>query len=248
MPLEIIAEIHPQHGGDKGVLREMIRQAKLNGADVAKVQLYDADVVLGSNQWDYLELSQADAAQVKAWCDQEEIEFMASVFDRERLGWCQALGVRRYKIASRTVTGDPDLCRAILDTGKPAIVSLGSWARPGKPFAESPQISYLYCKSLYPAFLENMADFPADFPAAGLAGYSDHTIGIEVCLLAIARGAEILEKHFTLDKTRGKPTEKGHICSMLPGELDTLRRTGGPLHRARRALAQLQAGERGARG
>jgi sialic acid synthase SpsE len=236
MPLEIIAELHPQHGGDLGILREMIRQAKLNGADVAKVQLYDAVALLGSADWSYLQLSRETTAQLKGWCDEDEIEFMASVFDHERLGWCEELGVRRYKIASRTVTGDVELCRSILATGKPAIVSLGNWNRPGKPFGEDEPVKYLYCKAKYPALYTDLADFPDDFPAAGLAGYSDHTIGIEVALLSIGRGAAVVEKHLTLDKTRGRPTEKGHAGSMTPQELNTLRRIGGLLYRARRAI------------
>src|SRR5437868_6073857 len=117
--LLIVAELHPQHSGDLGVIREMIRVAKLNGADICKFQLYDAVALLGSDEWKYLELTQAQTEQVKAWCEEDDIEFMASVFDRERLGWCEALGVHRYKIASRTVVGDPELCGAILGIGKP---------------------------------------------------------------------------------------------------------------------------------
>jgi len=239
MPLEIIAELHPQHGGDMGVIREMIRQAKLNGAHVAKIQLYDAAALLGSDQWSYLQFTEQDTQRIKKWCDQEEIEFMASVFDRERLRWCESIGVARYKIASRSVIGDPGLCRAILDLGKPTLISLGAWPHPEKPFGVSEQIAYLYCKANYPTFLEDLADFPKDFPKEGFAGYSDHTIGIEVCLLAIARGATLLEKHFTLEKTRGKPTEKGHIGSMLPHELNTLARVGGALSRAQNAIREL---------
>lgn len=236
MGLEIIAELHPQHSGDPDILREMIRQAKLNGADVAKIQLYDAVALLGSADWSYLQLSRETTVQIKRWCDEDEIEFLASVFDHERLQWCEELGVRRYKIASRTVTGDPELCRAILATGKEAFVSLGSWDRPEKPFSDSERIKYLYCKSKYPALYRDMGDFPEDFPAGGFAGYSDHTIGIEVALLSIARGAAVVEKHFTLDKTRGRPTEKGHVGSMTPEELSTLQRMGGLLYRARRAI------------
>jgi sialic acid synthase SpsE len=236
MSLEIIAELHPQHGGQPGVIREMIRQARLNGADVVKFQLYDAVALLGSDQWQYLELTEAEVHQIRRWCDDEDIEFMASVFDQERLGWCERLGVQRHKIASRTVTGDPVLCEAILATGKETIVSLGAWTQPAKPFGDRPGIKYLYCKAKYPAYWEDLGDFPADFEQAGLAGFSDHTVGTEACLLAIARGATVIEKHFTLDKTRGRPTEKGHAGSLSPAELGELRRFGGALQRARAAI------------
>jgi sialic acid synthase SpsE len=235
MGLEIIAELHPQHGGSMVAIREMIREAKRGGADVAKFQLYDAAALLGA-EWEYLELSREETGRIKEWCDEEEIEFMASVFDEERLEWIEALGVARHKIASGAVKNDPALCERVLGLGKPTIVSLGHWHGPEKPFGESDRIDYLHCKSLYPALLEDMGDFPADFAAQGLAGYSDHTLGLDVCLLAVARGARVIEKHFTLDKMRTRPTEKAHICSMTPPELAELRRVGGSMARTRRAL------------
>lgn len=240
MALEIIAEIHPQHGGSMSVAREMIREAKRNGADVAKFQLYDAEALLGPS-WRYLELQRDEVAQLRNWCAQEEIEFMASIFDATRLGWCVDLGVERYKIASRTVVEDPDLCREILDLGRETLVSLGLWEGEDKPFGNDPRIRYLYCKASYPALLEDLTDFPRDFPAEGLAGYSDHTLGIEVCLLAIARGANLIEKHMTLDKTQTKDTERAHVCSMTPQELHALSRTARALHRARRTVEDLHS-------
>lgn len=238
--LEIIAEIHPQHGGQPAAMRELIRQAKLNGADVAKFQLYDAEKLLGP-EWSYLELTREDVRRLKDWCDEDEIEFMASVFDEERLGWVEEVGVARHKIASGTVVNNAALCERILALGKPTIVSLGHWSEPEPPFGTSPRIDYLYCKSKYPAMYEDMDDFPDDFTAAGLSGYSDHTLGIELCLLAVARGATILEKHFTLDKMRSMKTEKAHICSMTPLELAELRRIGGSLGRALGAVRRAAA-------
>ena len=235
LTFEIIAEIHPQHGGSLMVIREMIRQAKLNGADVVKFQLYDAKKLLRT-AWEYLELSKDNTAQIKGWCDEEEIEFMASVFDETRLEWCERLNVKRYKIASPSVRNNRALCEQILALKKETIISLGQWNEIKKPFGEDPKIHYLYCKSKYPALLEDMKDFPMDFPALGLAGYSDHTLGIDMCLLSIARGARIIEKHMTLDKTQTKETEKAHICSMIPEELAQIRRFGGSLYRTNRAL------------
>ncbi len=235
MDLEIIAELHPQHGGSMPAARDLIREAKRNGADVAKFQLYDAERLLGP-EWSYLELSREETARLRDWCEEEGIEFMASVFDRERLEWIEELGVRRHKIASGTVRNDPELSRAILDIGKETIVSLGHWREEEKPFGESDRIHYLECTARYPALLEDVDDFPEDFEARGLAGYSDHTLGVGVPLLAIARGARIVEKHMTLDKTQTKPTEKAHVCSMTPPELAELRRVGDSLFRTRRAL------------
>lgn len=239
MRLEIIAELHPQHGGNLGTIREMVRQSALCGADVAKFQLYDAEALLGSDRWNYLQLDQVTTARIKGWCEQDDIEFMASVFDERRLGWCEELGVKRYKVASRTAAQDPALCRKILATNKPVIMSLGMWTGADLPFGRSDQVSYLFCKSAYPAFLEDFERFPLDFPSEGLAGYSDHALGNGVCLLAVARGARVLEKHLTLDKTLTKDTEKAHICSMTPPELVELRRVGDDLMRVRAALTKL---------
>src|SRR5262245_37341201 len=117
MALEIIAEIHPQHGGAPAAVREMIRAAKLGGANVVKVQLYDAERLLGP-AWKYLEIGRDDLARYRRWCDEEEIELLASIFDAQRLRWCEDIGMRRYKIASRTVVEDPDLCQRIVDSGR----------------------------------------------------------------------------------------------------------------------------------
>lgn len=233
--LEIIAEAHPQFGGDLGLLREMVRAAKANGADVLKVQLYDARTLLGE-KWAYLELSRAQLERLRTWCDHERIELMASVFDRERLSWCRDLALPRLKIASRTVRDDRALCEAILAEGRETLVSLGFWTGPGLPFADAPNARWLYCKALYPTHWEDLGDFPRDFPAAGLAGYSDHTLGLDACLLAVARGAAVIEKHLTLDKTRTCETERAHVCSMTPPELAELRRVGGSLFRARSVI------------
>lgn len=235
MPLEIVAEIHPQHGGSQYVARELIRAAKLGGATVAKFQLYDAGSLLGS-AWEYLEATRDDLLAWKRWCDEEEIEFMASVFDEERVEWCEDAGVRRYKLASRTVVEGRALCERVIALGKETLISLGAWAEERKPFGENPKLRYLYCKSKYPALLEDLDDFPRDFAAAGLAGYSDHSLGIATCLLAVARGGVVIEKHLTLDKMRTRETERAHVCSMTPDELLSLSQIGGALYRARAAI------------
>lgn len=233
--LFIVAEIHPQHGGDLGLVREMIRVAKQGGANAVKVQLYDAAELLGKD-WSYLEFSREDFEKLRAWCDQERIEFVASVFHRRYLAWCREIDVKFHKIASRTVRDDPELCESILAEGLPTFVSLGMWTEPSLPFGHSEHLHYLYCKSKYPALWEDMHDFPSDFLACDLAGYSDHTLGLEFCYLAIARGAWVLEKHLTLDKTRNRSTERAHICSMTPNELGELRRVGGAIFRAQYEL------------
>lgn len=233
MALEIISEVHPQFSGNLFVLREAIRASAAAGADVVKVQLYNSDFM--GKDWKYLQFSRDEFEKIALWCDQEEVELMASVFCEEYLDWCEAVGMKRYKIASRTVTEDPELCKKILDLGKETIISLGAWHGSNtKPFGMHDRIKYLYCISKYPTLTEDLVlekDFPKNYAELGLAGYSDHTLGIGACLTAVARGAQIVEKHFSLDKTNNKPTEKAHVCSMTPEELAELRKYGDAIHK-----------------
>ena len=106
------------------------------------------------------------------------------------------MGVKRYKIASRSIY-DTELIKAIEKTGKPIIVSLGAWK--GKEFPKiKGRVDYLYCISEYPAYITS-GQFPMKFDK--YAGFSDHTIGCYWAREAIKRGAKIIEKHFTLNKT-----------------------------------------------
>lgn len=232
MSLEIISEVHPQFSGDLFVLREAIRASALSGANVVKVQLYNSDFM--GKDWKYLQFTRSEFEKVAIWCEQEGVELMASVFCDEYVDWCEDVGVKRYKIASRTVVENPALCRKMLDIGKETIISLGAWINSGKPFEEYSNARYLYCIAKYPTLIEDVVDagdFPKDFAGSGLAGYSDHTLGIGACLTAVARGATVIEKHFSLDKTNGKPTEKAHVCSMTPNELADLRRFGDQIYK-----------------
>jgi sialic acid synthase SpsE len=234
--IEIITELHPQHHGDLGVLFEMIRQVREGGADVAKIQLYDAGELLGP-AWQYLEFDRDQLRCIKEYCDDVGIELMASVFDRTRLDWCEDLGLERYKIASRTVVDDPKLCEEILDLGKVTFVSLGQWTGSDLPFGDRPTARHLFCVSKYPALAADLKGFPSDFPAESLDGYSDHSLGIDWPLLAVARGAAVIEKHFTLSKEANCATERGHAGSMDLADLVLLRRFGDGLLRAHTASA-----------
>ncbi len=123
----------------------------------------------------------------------------------------------RYKIASRTVVDYPDLVEEIVKEGKQTFVSLGMWEGEGVPLKESMlNVDYLYCKSLYPTAPWELSDLPKDFNASIYTGYSDHTVGIETSLIAISRGAKVIEKHFTLDKS--DTTIRDHALSATPDE------------------------------
>jgi len=220
--VQIIAEIGQNHNGDIQLAKELIHAAKENGADVAKFQLYDVDSIFQPDFCWYAaakeaQLSKEQACELATSCAQAEIEFMASVFDVERVGWCEEIGMRRYKIASRSVRNQP-LLRAVAATAKDVIVSLGMWDGVGFPIISSrARVDYLYCIAKYPTTPQDLDFLSIDFNR--YAGFSDHTIGIDAALIAMARGARIIEKHFTLDRRMPGPD---HAGSMEPSELANL--------------------------
>ena len=223
--MEIIAEIGQNHNGDMGLARELIHAAKDNGAEVAKFQVYDARALFpkeGNPWYDYnckTELSRAQVEELARVCADCGVEFMASVFDVERIAWLEAVGVKRYKVASRSIR-EGALGDALVATGKPILASLGWWTEADFPKVAAAQpVEFLYCVSKYPTPLEDVHLAAVDFTR--YAGFSDHTIGNMAPAAAFARGARIVEKHFTMDKTMYGPD---HECSMTPAELLDLSR------------------------
>lgn len=203
----VIAELGHSHNGDMGLAEEMIWAAKECGADIAKFQLYDADRLIGIEKgspvyWELkaTQLRGTQTEKLKDKCDELGIEFMASVFDVDRVDWTEMLDVKRYKLASRSINDVP-LIMAIEKTGKPIIASLGMWDKEGFPKYIEGKVDYLYCVAKYPPTDEDMWNMPKEFdPKFGYSGFSDHTIGTKWAKMAIDRGAKIIEKHFTLDK------------------------------------------------
>lgn len=222
----VIAEIGINHNGSIDLAHELIRQARIAGADIAKFQFYDPYKIFGPEgshpneealrQALTVQFGYDDAERLKRWCDEEGIEFMASAFDVERFEWTRSLGVTRHKIASRAVQ-NRELCDRILQTGQEAFVSLGFWDKAAPPF-DAPQVRYLYCVPKYPCEYGDIS-LPARFADSVYDGFSDHTVGIEAALVAVGRGARVIEKHFTLNKGLAGPD---HVCSATPEELELL--------------------------
>jgi len=220
MKTEIIAEIGHNHNGNIELAKKMIRTIKECGADVAKFQLYDIDTIKRPIDSHYQELKDAQLTRRQLGelfreCQRVGIEFLASVFDHTRVEWTEELGVKRYKIASRSVRNYP-LIAAIEATKKPIIVSLGGWEHKFFPAIKG-DVSFLYCIPYWKLRLEGFKSLPHDFNR--YSGFSDHTIGIKWAKEAIRRGAGIIEKHFTLDKNMAGCDQGG---SMEPNELKEL--------------------------
>lgn len=206
-----IAEIGMNHNGNLDLCAELIRQAKWSGADIAKFQLG-----WRSGKDEINHISPESLKTIVSICDYYDIEFMTSIISEEALELSEEVENKRYKIASRTVKDNPDLARKILSLGKPTFVSLGMWEEDEFPFGEFDNVTYFWCKSLYPAYPWNLTDMPKIFNNPKMPGFSDHSVGIEIPLTAISRGATIIEKHFTLDKS--DTSIRDHVLSATPDE------------------------------
>jgi sialic acid synthase SpsE len=217
----IISEIHPQHHGSMKELKRMIMLSKIGGADYVKVQLYDSKKLFSDKKRAYIQIEKDEFQEMVMYAKNIGIELFASVFNEDRIEWCEDMGVSLYKIASVSIS-NKKLCQKIIATNKSVIASLGmyNFKKKGLPF-KNKNISYLYCVSNYPANLDEI-DMP-HFKKSFFLGYSDHTIGIGAALFAISRGAKIIEKHFSLNKSISCSTEKAHICSMDFEDLKRIR-------------------------
>lgn len=222
--MKFVAEIGMNHDGSFDLARELVRQAKLAGADFAKFQLGWRDQpgeinAFTRDQW----------LAMKQWCDYVGIDMLVSVIREDTLDLAQALDLTTYKIASRTVIDHPALCERILGLGRPTYVSLGMWEGNGFPFGppDGARLRYVYCRSKYPTHPADLASMPARFTEDGFSGYSDHALGIDTCLTAIARGARYVEKHFTLDKT--SQVIRDHVLSATPQEFRQMVDLGRPM-------------------
>jgi N,N'-diacetyllegionaminate synthase len=206
----------------------------------ARTAQYQAKATGESDQFAMLkrlELSVEDHRRIAARCAERGIEFMSTPFDEEAALFLLELGMRRIKVPSGEITNIPFL-EFLADSDRPMIVSTGmatlaeieaavaaiSQRRAARGFAAplAEQLTILHCTSNYPAAEEdvNLRAMATIAAATGLpVGYSDHTRGIAVATAAVALGATVIEKHFTIDKSLPGPD---HAASITPGELAAL--------------------------
>lgn len=184
-----------------------------------------------------LELSEAAHRRVAERCREQDIEFMSTAFDEISLDLLVSLGIKRIKVPSGEITNAPFLAY-MATLGLPMIVSTGmadlaeveqaiavvrdEWARLNLAPQPDENLTILHCTSNYPADAldVNLRAMTTIAEATRLpVGYSDHTLGIAVSTAAVAMGATVIEKHFTLDKNMPGPD---HGASLEPGELKAL--------------------------
>ncbi len=199
------------HNGNFGLFFELIKQAALSGADIAKFQL----------GWRFKpgeinNITEKELDLIFKCCEYHSIEPMFSVMTKDALDMLVNRNLRYFKIASRTVKDNPNLVNQVLKLDKTTFISLGMNDLNERPFGKSEKIKYLWCKSNYPTYPWDIKNFPKDFTSNEFFGYSDHCVGIDMALLSISRGAQLVEKHFTLDKS--DTTIRDHALSADPKE------------------------------
>jgi N,N'-diacetyllegionaminate synthase len=217
--VKIISEIGINHNGDFRKIEELIRQSAVGGADYAKFQLYDSVRVFGDESRKHNEFTFCQVKQIRDMCEVHGIEFFASVFDEEKIDWCETLGVNLYKIASRTIVKEPALCEKVISTNKLTYISLGMWRNEWLPF-EYDNVKYFNCISKYPTSFLDLQKF---YYSDNIVGFSDHSYGPAYALYNVAHGAQVIEKHFTLNKGM---EGNDHIGSMDLSELKMIREYG----------------------
>lgn len=245
----IIAEAGVNHNGSLELAKQLIEAAVEAGADAVKFQTFKAENLVSKNaqKADYqkqttdqaesqfemikkLELDVATHNQLIGYCQQKNIMFLSTPFDHDSIELLHELGLEIFKIPSGEITNLPYL-RHIGTLNKEVILSTGM-ANLGEIEAainvlvqagtERSKITVLHANTEYPTPMQdvNLKAMQTIGQAFSLPyGYSDHTLGIEVPIAAVALGASVIEKHFTLDKTMEGPD---HKASLEPDELKAM--------------------------
>lgn len=236
MSVYIIAEAGVNHNGNLNEAKKLCLAAKEAGADCVKFQTWITEKIITENveQAEYqkkstnniksqfqmlkeLELSQEDFGEIKEYCEEIGIQFASTADEKDSLDFLVKLGIPFIKVGSGDIGNIPYLryigskeLPVILSTGMSTLadieVSLTALREGG-----ANDIKILHCTTNYPCPYDsvNLKSMDTIKCAFGLeVGYSDHTIGIEVPIAAVARGAQIIEKHFTLDRNLEGPDQK----------------------------------------
>lgn len=245
----IIAEAGVNHNGSLVTAKELVDVAACAGADAVKFQSFKAEALVSAhtekasyqkqstdkhetqlNMLKKLELDVDAHKELMEYCDQKGIMFLSTPFDLESITLLDDLGLSIFKIASGEITNLPYLEKLgslkkniILSTGMSKMGEIESaldiLTSAG---TKKEQITVLHANTEYPTPMKDvnllaMKTIENTFKIN--VGYSDHTLGIEVDIAAVALGAKVIEKHFTLDKNMSGPD---HKASLEPKELNAM--------------------------
>lgn len=245
----IIAEAGVNHNGNYELAKQLVVKAKEAGVDYVKFQTANPELVISqfAEMADYqktntgtqesqlemckkIHLSFDDYKPLKAYCEEVGVKFMSTPFDMPSIDLLAEIGMDYMKVPSGEITNLPYL-RKIAKLGMPVILSTGM-SRIGEVEdalkilidggMKREDIILLHCNTEYPTPYEdvNLKAMLTLRDTFGVrVGYSDHTKGIEVPIAAVAMGAEVIEKHFTLDHNLPGPD---HVASLEPDELKAM--------------------------
>ena len=240
----VIAEAGVNHNGSMEIAKQLIDKASEAGADAVKFQTFKAEklVCKTAKKAEYqlettdrletqyemlkkLELTEQTHEILMEYCDKKKIMFLSTPFERDSIKLLSKLGMQIFKVPSGEITNLPYL-REIAKQKKQVILSTGMSSMEEVRAAVkvlknngAGDITVLHCNTQYPTPVQdvNLLAMVKMREETGLAvGYSDHTQGIEIPIAAVALGAEVIEKHFTLDKNMKGPD---HKASLEPQEL-----------------------------
>lgn len=243
----IIAEAGVNHNGDLNLALDLCKAAKEAGADIVKFQTWKTEKIITENvaQAKYqkentqeedsqfemlkkLELGYDEFKKIKEYCEEIGIQFASTADEEESLEFLIKLGIPFIKIGSGDINNTPYLryigskrMPVILSTGMSTIADVDLSIRALKEGGCN-NITLLHCTTSYPCPYENVnlkAMETLDNCFGYPVGYSDHTMGQEVAVAAVARGATVIEKHFTLDRSLPGPD---HIASTEPHEFSEM--------------------------
>ncbi|UZH55527.1 N-acetylneuraminate synthase [Salinimicrobium tongyeongense] len=245
----IIAEAGVNHNGNIEEAKKLIDAAALAGADFVKFQTFKTENVVsrsakrakyqdlntGNDDTQFqmikkLELSEEDHKVLKSYCKDRKIGFLSTGFDLESLEFLNSINIPLFKIPSGEITNLPYL-RKISSFKKPVVMSTGMADMQEIKNAlevlihggmERSKITVVHCNTEYPTPMKDvnlMAMLHIRDEFGVQIGYSDHTLGIEVPIAAVALGATVIEKHFTLDRNLPGPD---HRASLEPDELKVM--------------------------
>lgn len=245
----IIAEAGVNHNGSTELAKKLIDVAVHSGADAIKFQTFKAENLVSKkaqkaeyqkqttdskeSQFEMIKKLELDVdthQALMAYCAEKNILFLSTPFDHDSINLLNKLGLDIFKIPSGEITNSPYL-KQIGALNKQVILSTGM-ANLGEIEAalavlvsagtQRKRITVLHANTMYPTPMEdvNLKAMQTIGQAFDIAyGYSDHTLGIEVDIAAVAMGASVIEKHFTLDKTMEGPD---HKASLEPDELKAM--------------------------
>lgn len=247
MSVFVIAEAGVNHNGSLDLAKKLVDAAKDAGADCVKFQTFVSKNIVSKNavkaeyqkqqtepdesQQDMLkklELTFDEFIQLNEYCINKNIEFMSTAFDFDSIDFLDSLEMGAWKVPSGDITNLPYLIK-IANLNKPVILSTGMSTIEDirnaiKVLTENgvAELTVLHCTTEYPTPFEDvnlraMNTIKEEFKVK--VGYSDHTKGIEVPIAAVALGATVIEKHFTLDRNMNGPD---HKASLEPIELKAM--------------------------